>query len=179
MINTKKVGVLPVENSEEFKQTNEIKMAIPLLEGVDIQGKDVSADALLTQRKLAEYLVVERKAHYHFTVKGNQKSLLEATLFGLPMLGFALPGRTPAPVNQAVLRAEGSPVVCAHRPQAAEHRQKPAQQVAERRRRRQQADADQTPRVRLQVGDRRMLRLDDHGLFRFPGPLSDPSSGVA
>jgi hypothetical protein len=35
----KKVGVLPVENSEEFKQTNEIKMAIPLLEGVDIQAR--------------------------------------------------------------------------------------------------------------------------------------------
>ena len=44
-------------------------MAIPLLEGIDIQGKDVSADALLTQRQLAEYLVTERQAHYHFTVK--------------------------------------------------------------------------------------------------------------
>ena len=81
MLHPKKVGVLPVENSEEFKQTNEIKMAIPLLEGVDIQGKDVSADALLTQRKLAEYLVVERKAHYHFTVKGNQPGVLNDLQF--------------------------------------------------------------------------------------------------
>ena len=52
-------------------------MAIPLLEGIEIQGKDVSADALLTQRKLAEYLVTERKAHYHFTVKGNQPGVLQ------------------------------------------------------------------------------------------------------
>jgi hypothetical protein len=29
-------------------------MAIPLLDSIDLQGKDVSADALLTQRKLAE-----------------------------------------------------------------------------------------------------------------------------
>jgi predicted transposase YbfD/YdcC len=51
-------------------------MAIPLLDGIDIEGKDVSADALLTQRRLAEYLVRERKAHYYFTVKGNQPGLL-------------------------------------------------------------------------------------------------------
>jgi predicted transposase YbfD/YdcC len=73
----KKVGALPVEDSEEVKRTNEIKMAIPLLDAIDIQGKDVSADALLTQRKLAEYLVADRKAHYHFTVKGNQPTLLQ------------------------------------------------------------------------------------------------------
>jgi predicted transposase YbfD/YdcC len=73
----KKVGTLPVDNSEEVKRTNEIKMAIPLLDAIDIEGKDVSADALLTQRKLADYLVTERKAHYHFTVKGNQPTLLQ------------------------------------------------------------------------------------------------------
>jgi predicted transposase YbfD/YdcC len=72
----KKVGALPIENSEEVKRTNEIKMAIPLLEAIDIKGKDVSADALLTQRELAEYLVTERKDHYHFTVKGNQAGVL-------------------------------------------------------------------------------------------------------
>ena len=52
-------------------------MAIPLLEAIDIEGKEVSADALLTQRKLADYLVRERKAHYHFTVKGNQPGILQ------------------------------------------------------------------------------------------------------
>jgi predicted transposase YbfD/YdcC len=52
-------------------------MAIPLLETIDLEGKDVTADALLTQRKLAEYLVQERQAHYHFTVKGNQRGVLQ------------------------------------------------------------------------------------------------------
>jgi predicted transposase YbfD/YdcC len=56
-------------------------MAIPMLDTVDIEGKDVTADALLTQRKIAEYLVTERHAHYHFTVKGNQRSLLEDVAF--------------------------------------------------------------------------------------------------
>ncbi len=70
------MGTLPVEGREEVKRTNEIKMAIPLLEVIDIEGKDVSADALLTQRELADYLV-KRKAHYHFTVKANQLGTLE------------------------------------------------------------------------------------------------------
>ena len=52
-------------------------MAIPLLDAIDLQGKDITADALLTQRKLADYLCIEREAHYHFTVKGNQPSLFE------------------------------------------------------------------------------------------------------
>jgi predicted transposase YbfD/YdcC len=52
-------------------------MAIPLLDAIDIEGKDVTADALLTQRKIARYLVKERHAHYHFTVKGNQRGVLQ------------------------------------------------------------------------------------------------------
>jgi len=59
---------LPVSD-QEVKRTNEIKTAIPLLDSIDIQGKDVTADALLTQRKIADYLVRDRHAHYHFTVK--------------------------------------------------------------------------------------------------------------
>jgi predicted transposase YbfD/YdcC len=51
-------------------------MAIPLLDALDLKGKDITADALLTQRKLAEYLVTKRHAHYHFTVKANQATLL-------------------------------------------------------------------------------------------------------
>ncbi len=43
---------------------------------IDIQGKDITADALLTQRNFAAYLVEERQAHYHFTVKANQPNLL-------------------------------------------------------------------------------------------------------
>jgi predicted transposase YbfD/YdcC len=65
---------LPLEDREEVKQTNEIGMFIPLFDGIEIAGKDITADALLTQRKLATY-VVARGAHYHFTVKGNQPTL--------------------------------------------------------------------------------------------------------
>jgi predicted transposase YbfD/YdcC len=77
LLHPKKVGTLPVEDKEEVKRTNEIKMAIPVLESIDIEGKDITADALLTQRALAEYLVSDRNAHYVFTVKGNQPRLLK------------------------------------------------------------------------------------------------------
>ena len=70
------MGTLPVEGRDEEKQTNEIKIAIPMLDAIDIKGKTITADALLTQRELARYLVDERGAHYHFTVKGNQQKLL-------------------------------------------------------------------------------------------------------
>ena len=49
-------------------------MVIPLLEPLDIAGKTITAHALLTQRKLAQYLI-ERNADYVFTVKGNQPTL--------------------------------------------------------------------------------------------------------
>lgn len=49
-------------------------MAIPLLEGCALADKDVTGDALLTQRALATYLV-GRQAHYHFTAKRNQSTL--------------------------------------------------------------------------------------------------------
>jgi len=50
-------------------------MFIPLLEGLDITAKTITADALLTQRKLARYLVEERAAHYLFSVKDNHPTL--------------------------------------------------------------------------------------------------------
>jgi predicted transposase YbfD/YdcC len=41
---------LPIDgDTEAVKQTNEIKMAIPLLDAIDIEGKDITADALLTK----------------------------------------------------------------------------------------------------------------------------------
>ena len=67
---------MPVKGSDKEKQTNEIKTAIPLLDCLDIQGKTITADALLTQCDLAKYLVEQRHAHYHFTAKDNQKNLL-------------------------------------------------------------------------------------------------------
>ena len=65
---------MPVAGSDKEKRTNEIGMAIPLLASCDIAGKDITGDALLTQRAIATHLV-ERQAHYHFTVKGNQPAL--------------------------------------------------------------------------------------------------------
>ncbi len=76
MLYPKKVGSIPIGDSGESKRTNEIKTAAPLLDVIDIQGKTITADALLTQRSFADYLVQERKAHYHFTAKGNQATLL-------------------------------------------------------------------------------------------------------
>ena len=73
----KKVGALPVEGSDEVKQTNEIGMFIPVIDTLDIAGKTITGDALLTQRKLAQYIVEERSAHYVFTAKDNQPTLAE------------------------------------------------------------------------------------------------------
>jgi predicted transposase YbfD/YdcC len=50
-------------------------MVIPVLEALDIAGKTITTDALLTQRTLADYLLA-RDAHYVFTVKDNQPTLL-------------------------------------------------------------------------------------------------------
>ena len=65
---------MPVEGSDEHKRTNEIGMAIVLLKTCNIAGRDITGDALLTQRALAAY-IVGQQAHYHFTVKGNQPML--------------------------------------------------------------------------------------------------------
>lgn len=74
---------MPVEGKNEQKQTNEIGMFTQLLDAIDIKGKLITADALLTQRKLADYVVAQRGADYHFTAKGNQATLQEdiAVLF--------------------------------------------------------------------------------------------------
>jgi predicted transposase YbfD/YdcC len=73
----KKVAGLPVDDTDEVKQTNAIGMAIPRLAGMDITGKTITADALLTQRDFARYLVEAREAHHVFTVKDNQPTLRE------------------------------------------------------------------------------------------------------
>jgi len=77
VLHPKKVGSLPVEGKDELKRTNEIKTASPLLDAIDIEGKVISADALLTQRAFAKYLVEQRNAHYHFIAKNNQPTLLQ------------------------------------------------------------------------------------------------------
>jgi predicted transposase YbfD/YdcC len=52
-----------------------------MLDAIDIEGKTITADALLTQREFARYLVEKRNAHYHFTVKNNQPGLFEDIAF--------------------------------------------------------------------------------------------------
>lgn len=66
---------MSVAGSDDQKQTNEIGMFTQLLDAIDIKGKLITTDALLSQRKLADYIVEQRAAHYHFTAKGNQATL--------------------------------------------------------------------------------------------------------
>ncbi len=56
-------------------------MSIPLLASIaDLNGKVITADALLTQTEIAKY-IVGRGAHYLLTVKDNHKLLHEAVRF--------------------------------------------------------------------------------------------------
>jgi len=55
--------------------TNEIPIARPLLEPLDLKGQTVTGDALHTQKDLASFLVEKKKADYLFTVKDNQQTL--------------------------------------------------------------------------------------------------------
>ena len=71
ILGSKKVGMRP-DAGEGEKRTNEIGTVIETLP--DIANRTVTADALLTQRALAKYLL-GRGADYLFTVKGNQPTL--------------------------------------------------------------------------------------------------------
>jgi predicted transposase YbfD/YdcC len=55
-------------------KTSEVAWFAPLLDGVDLDGRVVTADALHTTRANARYLA-GRGAHYVFTVKNNQHRL--------------------------------------------------------------------------------------------------------
>jgi hypothetical protein len=71
-----KEGVVFAQEEVDEK-TNEIKHVKPLFENVDIEGSIVTADALHTQKEIANYLVEEKKANFLFTVKDNQPTLLD------------------------------------------------------------------------------------------------------
>ena len=47
----------------------------PLFDEVEIKGKVITADARLTQKAIAAYLVTDRGADFVFTVKGTQPTL--------------------------------------------------------------------------------------------------------
>ena len=55
----------------------------PLLANLDLAGTVVTADALHTHPAAAEFLVAAKQAHYLFTVKANQPTLLDRCA-GLP-----------------------------------------------------------------------------------------------
>jgi predicted transposase YbfD/YdcC len=48
----------------------------PLLDGLDLAGTVITADALQTHPQAAEFLVTRKQAHYLFQVKANQPTLL-------------------------------------------------------------------------------------------------------
>jgi predicted transposase YbfD/YdcC len=49
----------------------------PLLERLDLAGTVVTADALQTHAEAADFLVTVKQAHYLFTIKANQPTLLD------------------------------------------------------------------------------------------------------
>lgn len=56
-------------------KTNEITHVVPILEALELRDAVVTADALLTQRSIASYVVDQKQAHYLFAVKDNQPTL--------------------------------------------------------------------------------------------------------
>ena len=68
----------------------------PLLDPLDLAGVVVTTDALHTHAEAAEFLVTEKHAHYLFTVKANQPTLL-ACCAGLPWRDVPVLGPHPRP----------------------------------------------------------------------------------
>ena len=56
-------------------KTNEITGFRPLLDGLDLAGRIITADAMHTQREHADWLVTHKHAAYLLIVKGNQPTL--------------------------------------------------------------------------------------------------------
>ena len=69
-----KEGIVVAQQRVDAK-TNEITQVQPLFAPMNLEGAVVTADALLTQRDIADYLVTQKGADYVFTVKGNQPTL--------------------------------------------------------------------------------------------------------
>jgi predicted transposase YbfD/YdcC len=67
-----------IAQQEVDHKVNEIKVFRPLLEGLDIEGALVTADAMHTQRDHACFLVEDKHADYLLFVKENQPTLHDA-----------------------------------------------------------------------------------------------------
>jgi predicted transposase YbfD/YdcC len=59
-------------------KTNEIPELLPMLEGLDLDGMVITADALHGQRETARKIREDLGAHYLLFIKANQPSLLDA-----------------------------------------------------------------------------------------------------
>jgi len=60
------------------EKSNEITAAKPVLDDVDLTGVVLTADAMHTQRALADLVVNDKHGHYLFIVKANQPGLHQA-----------------------------------------------------------------------------------------------------
>ena len=67
-----------VAQQEVASKTNEIPVAHDLLAPLELKGNMVTADAMHTQTKLADYLVTEKHADYLLVAKDNQPTLANA-----------------------------------------------------------------------------------------------------
>jgi hypothetical protein len=68
-------GAVVVAQERVEGKTNEIKVAKPLVEDLNLEGATVTADAMHTQKEFARYLVEEKGAEYVFVAKDNQPTL--------------------------------------------------------------------------------------------------------
>ena len=93
-----KEGVV-IAQEEVDEKSNEIKHVKPLLENLDIEGSVITADALHTQKEIANYLVEKKKADYLFIAKGNQPTLLE-DIKSLNLKKTPNPGLTSPPMTK-------------------------------------------------------------------------------
>jgi hypothetical protein len=69
------IGTLPICSAIVDQKTNEIPVARELFRKLDLDGRQVSLDALHTQDQTARELVLDHGADYLFTVKDNQPTL--------------------------------------------------------------------------------------------------------
>jgi predicted transposase YbfD/YdcC len=75
-------GIVLAQRQVDSK-SNEITAVRPLLAGLDLVGKVITADALHTQRAFADWLVTDKKADYLLIVKANQPTLLDTVATAL------------------------------------------------------------------------------------------------
>ena len=95
--------------TEVDTKTNEITEFQPLLEGLNLAGRTITADAMHTQRQHADWLVTHKRAAYILIVKANQPTLHDQhdTCPG---------GRSPSPTTPATAATAGPSSVACRQP---------------------------------------------------------------